>query len=351
MQGHDKTEPAVSNKPGQKTRWWFRWLLAAYGSFYVGLGLVVWLFGDRTWFGTVLLYAPRYHLVWPLLVPLVLIWFTRTWQRVVAIGIVLYGLFTVCGVCLPWESAGRSYFRDIRVLTLNANHFPTGTERFEQLVRDVNPDIVCLQWDGSIRPVQWPPEWSAHQSGELMIASRYPFTPTEIVHRRPNGKWPRIIAVFGTAHTPEGDLHFGTAHLMSPRLGLSGMLNSRTVLNLGKRKLITEEIKQRDNDSRNVAEAAARQGDELIMAADFNLPVESSIFRRHWGHWRDAFSRSGLGFGNTCFIRQGPLTLGARIDHVLYSSQWRCTKCWVGPDVGSDHLPLIADLQRVAGPR
>jgi hypothetical protein len=33
-----------------------------------------------------------------------------------------------------------------------------------------------------------------------------------------------------------------------------------------------------------------------------------------------------------------------RIDHVLATPEFTFTKCWVGPDVGSDHLPLLAEV-------
>ena len=35
----------------------------------------------------------------------------------------------------------------------------------------------------------------------------------------------------------------------------------------------------------------------------------------------------------------------ARIDHILVGPGWRPHRCWVGPALRSDHLPLIADLR------
>ena len=37
-------------------------------------------------------------------------------------------------------------------------------------------------------------------------------------------------------------------------------------------------------------------------------------------------------------------TAAVRIDHILAGPGWRCGRCWVGPDVGSPHRPLLADL-------
>jgi endonuclease/exonuclease/phosphatase (EEP) superfamily protein YafD len=35
---------------------------------------------------------------------------------------------------------------------------------------------------------------------------------------------------------------------------------------------------------------------------------------------------------------------GVRIDHILAGHGWRCRRCWVGPNIGSAHRPVIADL-------
>lgn len=85
----------------------------------------------------------------------------------------------------------------------------------------------------------------------------------------------------------------------------------------------------------------ARQG-PLIVAGDFNLTPWSEYFR-------DALEQSGLhdaaiGFG---LARSWPsqfAPVGIRIDHCWLSPQWRSVSAEIGPSLGSDHLPLIADL-------
>jgi endonuclease/exonuclease/phosphatase (EEP) superfamily protein YafD len=78
---------------------------------------------------------------------------------------------------------------------------------------------------------------------------------------------------------------------------------------------------------------------------DFNLPVDSSIYGQVWNHYHDAFSQGGWGWGYTKWTSW----YGIRIDHILYEKAWACTKCWVGPNIGSDHLPLVADLVFTGG--
>ena len=79
-----------------------------------------------------------------------------------------------------------------------------------------------------------------------------------------------------------------------------------------------------------------------ILAGDFNMPVESRIYREFWGDFRDAFSAAGNGWGETKLTSW----YGTRIDHVLYSPPWVCRRVSVGPPMGSDHCPLVADLAR-----
>ena len=51
---------------------------------------------------------------------------------------------------------------------------------------------------------------------------------------------------------------------------------------------------------------------------------------------------AGLEFGYTEWPRMHEMRFGIRIDHVLCTSDWRLRQCWLGPDIGCDHLPLIA---------
>jgi vancomycin resistance protein VanJ len=79
------------------------------------------------------------------------------------------------------------------------------------------------------------------------------------------------------------------------------------------------------------------------VAGDFNMPVESSIYRAHWGDLKNAFSTRGLGWGGS----KKTSWHSVRIDHVVHNHSWRCIHAAVGPDVGSDHRPVFAVLERV----
>nr|WP_298716626.1 endonuclease/exonuclease/phosphatase family protein [uncultured Steroidobacter sp.] len=90
-----------------------------------------------------------------------------------------------------------------------------------------------------------------------------------------------------------------------------------------------------------VAFSKAQRG-PLLVAGDFNLTPWSEYFS-------DALEQSGLhdaalGFG---LARSWPAQfapVGIRIDHCLLSRHWRSRGTSVGPALGSDHLPVVADV-------
>lgn len=59
---------------------------------------------------------------------------------------------------------------------------------------------------------------------------------------------------------------------------------------------------------------------------------------------RLAFSAMGFGIGNTTYVDKGGIKWGSRIDHILTRGRWHASRCWVGPDIGSDHRPVLADI-------
>jgi vancomycin resistance protein VanJ len=94
-----------------------------------------------------------------------------------------------------------------------------------------------------------------------------------------------------------------------------------------------------------VAAEAARAAGPVLLVGDFNTPPESAIFRRVWAGYADAFSDAGWGWGYTFWTRLAAV----RIDHVLVGRGGRATSCRVGPDVGSPHRPVVADVAWPAG--
>ncbi|MET0533810.1 MAG: endonuclease/exonuclease/phosphatase family protein [Steroidobacter sp.] len=99
----------------------------------------------------------------------------------------------------------------------------------------------------------------------------------------------------------------------------------------------------RNEELAGVIAFSKAQQEPLIVAGDFNLTPWSEYFS-------DALEESGLrdsarGFG---LARSWPAQfapLGIRIDHCLVSRHWSSVRVEPGPSLGSDHLPIVADLR------
>jgi endonuclease/exonuclease/phosphatase (EEP) superfamily protein YafD len=92
------------------------------------------------------------------------------------------------------------------------------------------------------------------------------------------------------------------------------------------------------------AQWAADRTDAYLVAGDFNATPWSWPFRRllDLGELRN----SQVGFGlQPTFSSQSNLLLRVPIDHLVHSGALEVTDRRLGPPLGSDHFPLLVDLQ------
>ncbi|HLH25542.1 MAG TPA: endonuclease/exonuclease/phosphatase family protein [Chloroflexota bacterium] len=97
-----------------------------------------------------------------------------------------------------------------------------------------------------------------------------------------------------------------------------------------------------------VARLQATDGPRLL-TGDFNETEWSYPYERLHSVLGDSFREAGAGFGHTypSHLRWGGWTLSVplvRIDYVFHSPELVALHAAVGPDGGSDHLPVVADL-------
>jgi endonuclease/exonuclease/phosphatase family metal-dependent hydrolase len=79
----------------------------------------------------------------------------------------------------------------------------------------------------------------------------------------------------------------------------------------------------------------------MVVGGDFNMPSDDSTMAALRANFRFAFEDAGWGYGYT---RPARLPW-VRIDHILAGPEWYAVACRVGPDFGSDHLPVFAELE------
>jgi endonuclease/exonuclease/phosphatase (EEP) superfamily protein YafD len=138
--------------------------------------------------------------------------------------------------------------------------------------------------------------------------------------------------------TPSGDVQVTNLHLETPRKGFEGL----DVFDIDQLRDNTE-LRDIESDlaRRWVDQGVAKRPVPVVVAGDFNTPVESRIFQAHWSDGlQDAFSRVGRGLGMTKYNGW----IRVRIDHVLAGPRWYLRRTEIGYDLGSDHRPLIVDL-------
>jgi vancomycin resistance protein VanJ len=319
----------------------------AYLGFVVALTLVIWCFGDRWWPATILLFSGRWVAAVPLclLLPAALVLRPRSVAPLVLAAIIVLG--PLMGWRIGWRrwlspSAGTTF----RVVSFNAEG---GAQIASDLLAHVHlwgADLVAFQECGEqlAAAVRAVPGWSHDEVNGLCLLSRFPIRARNVMNREALMAVRRDVAGIGGSgdvvrydvQFPDRLVHVTNVHLETPRKGLEGLLH-RSTFDVT-RLILNTQLRDLESDlARRHVDAG---GGPAIVLGDFNTPAESRIFQDHWGDLTDAFSTVGVGFGMTKYNGW----IRVRIDHVLTDRSLRPTRAVVGPDAGSDHLPLIVDL-------
>jgi vancomycin resistance protein VanJ len=305
--------------------------------------------GDRWWPATVLLFSPRWIVALPLIIllPMAIFFNRRQLISLVIAALVVFG--PLMGFCIPSGMAGSATSRPLRVLTCNIQNGDYSNVMLKYVIEEFNVDIVALQECPAEIKLKLTSDWNFVKDGELAVFSRYPLRMlSSIKALHPPHKWPRESLLQCIIQAPGGDIVFSTVHLPSPRYGLTSILDRHTFLNLSRRYLLEQETVNRQQTSQQVERLASAARLPVLVAGDFNMPPDSSIYRRYWNRYSNAFTNRGFGYGFTAHETIRGLEIGARLDHILAGEGLTPRRCRLGPDVGSDHLPLFAEIDRIA---
>jgi len=323
-------------------------LIAAVWLYLAGV-LALWLLfrfaGDDWWPATLLLFSPRwlYAAPWPILVLIAVLSRRRLLWPLAVAGIVLLG--PIAGFCLPWARVACPDGPALRVLSCNIQGREVNALRLMALIDDAKLDVVALQECSGHIQLDWPQDWNIRREGGLLVASRFPLGEKSISHRHhPPSRWPGVNALRCAVETPHGRVDVCCVHLRSPRSGLGQTLDRRTGVNPARREALIAGTRNRRLESEELVAWLGDSETPLIVLGDFNMPTDSAIYRDNWSRCANAFSTAGFGFGYTKLTPLGRVRYGLRIDHILTHSAVKPRRAWLGPDVGSDHLPLLAEL-------
>jgi endonuclease/exonuclease/phosphatase (EEP) superfamily protein YafD len=274
----------------------------------------------------------------------------------------LVGVVLLAGV-LFWQEFGHVFLPgpaiaapagpSLRVLTYNVLVTNKHAGALAELVRAEQPDVVVLQ--------------------ELSS----PFA--EDLTRRLGGDYPYRDLV-GVSATTDGAGTFSRLPLLDVagfRLSREGNPFQRVHLELDGREIVLYNVhlatpriqlrnppgpiprilsgfvaSTREQELRRLIDETAGVTQPLILAGDFNLAAGSRPYRSFPASWRDAYAERGWGFGHTFPTHYrlwwSKISISVpliRIDYVLSSPEitpLRARVAWID---GSDHLPLLAELQ------
>ncbi len=313
--------------------------------------------GEHWWLTGLLLYLPRIGLALPLPVIAVLLVLYRE-HRVLLTQVVAFLLviFPLMGFVLPFPTSKDHDAPTLRVLSYNVDSDRVGYNAIGAEVERQAADIVLLQeaaWndEGLLKRLSttYP---SVKTSTQFIAASKFPITSFEepeklaIHDENRSGRFVRI-----TLDTPEGNLVVYCVHPLSPRGGLYRIRGSGLRREIMSGRLFSGEradwlgsdAELRDLQVKTFTERAAKETDPVIIAGDTNLPALSPSLGRYLSGFQDGFREASWGFGYTY---PADRFLWMRLDRIFASSALRFVHFEVCPKGVSDHVCVLAELQR-----
>ena len=312
----------------------------AYAALVLACLILIRRVGESWWPVTVLVFLPRWLFLLPALA--LVLAAGRCWRRrlwVVQGATVLLILGPVMAPSLPVHRLRAADPRGLRlrIMTLNRGMAGLDAPRLIRLIERERIDVICFQ-EGRSDPAL-KDYWARGWSRTTFLASRLPIVggPDRRLLDDPDCPYPewrtRLERV--RIRAPSGvEFAVASVHLDTVRHGLM-MLRSGDAAGLERHSAWRgAELR------RVVAVLSADRSIPVLVGGDFNFPSDSPAFAPARRHFRVGFDEAGWGYGYTYPSRLPWI----RIDHILASPHWSVVRCWVGPDVGSDHFPLIAEV-------
>ena len=228
----------------------------------------------------------------------------------------------------------------LRIVTYNVQRWNVNAKEFSALLKIIQPDIVAVQECANPRWLKIPAQWHVIRSKSSIVVSRFP-----IFESKTKNRGHEASGLYCIIDTPKGPIGFCCVDLLTPRKALRGILDSQRIFDFDYVDSAQYKVHQRWIESETLFKWLKGFGDEKIIAGDFNLSTDSTIYRKYWSNYQNAFSKTGFGYGHTKKTTINIFKYKSRIDHILSTPQFKPVRTWIGPDFGSDHLPLIAEFE------
>jgi endonuclease/exonuclease/phosphatase (EEP) superfamily protein YafD len=301
--------------------------------------------GDHWWPATLLLFGPRWALGLPLLLFIPLALFRKRsllLPLALSLGIFLWPLL---GWNMVFGSSEDSLGPAVRVLSCNTKSGSIDRDALAALITDLNVDVVSLQELPRWFALPILEGWHMWRKAGVAIYSKYPLEPGEEVWAaHPPHLNKRLSGLSAVVDAPQGRFLFCAVHLPSARYGLQNVISRETAVDPTKAAMLEGETSGREQVSMRVASLAGASSLPVVFAGDFNMPRQSRIFRNAWGRFHDVFKETAVGYGWTFHDQYKGIPVPLSIDHVVTGNGAIPLDFAVGPDIYSDHRPIIADV-------
>jgi endonuclease/exonuclease/phosphatase (EEP) superfamily protein YafD len=269
--------------------------------------------------------------------------FRPRWFGLAGLPLLALNLWLLLPYYAFWQAAAASTGNEpsLRLMTLNLHANNTRADLVVQAIEAEDPDLVVL--------IEVTPEWWRALTAELQ--QRYPYHASE----RDAGVFG--IALFSRLPFASHDIyHFGTygrpaiaAQICPPSAQSGTVPECLHLLAIHPDPPITRSMAQsRDAQFEEVGEYLRDvKMPQRIVMGDMNATPWSPVLRNFMD--QNALQDSALGRGVHSTWFSHSLLFGIPIDHILHSDGVGILDRRVGPDVGSDHFPLTADIALAPG--
>jgi endonuclease/exonuclease/phosphatase family metal-dependent hydrolase len=310
------------------------------------LALVTWA-GDLWWPATLLEFTPGLAWLAPLAVLAAWNLRARRWPIAAAhLAIALVILGPLMGLRLPLGRllAAKPEGTAVRVMTFNRGADRFDPARLMEYLRRERIDVLCFQEPGNPPyPEITDPGLRAffdegwYHNPSWTILSRFPLEEEKepVIGELPAAEfWPGRVDRAVVVHPSGREFRVACVHLPTIRFGLR-------MLRAGQFDQADAFLAWRRRQAEALVATGLTESDlPALVAGDFNAPFSSPMFDRIRGVLHEGFESAGLGY---------PYTRPASwpwigIDYVLATPEWAFRSCWVGPDLGSDHRPVVAEV-------
>ncbi|MBZ0284781.1 MAG: endonuclease/exonuclease/phosphatase family protein [Anaerolineae bacterium] len=324
-----------------------------YGLFIIVFLLLRLVISDRFWLiGGISNFT--FYCFLPL-IPLVLLTIPARakWGLLTTVPLLIVGMLLFGSYFLP-KNVPPPTGQTIKVLTLNIYRNNNTLLETQNYMRGIKADFVLLQEmpERQVLPLLYGmSDFYPYQSSRAgvdatssnILLSRYPILTVEDL-QQPNDTHTqqRYIVLYEGQQIALYNIDLALP-VGTPRLSLIGGIVGDFAFGY--------EDSQRNAEIRRLITRIQQQPLPFIVAGDFAMTDQTTIYREVTNVMRDSFREVGTGLGGSWPVGEVEGLLPKfippllRVDYIWHSDHFRAIEASLGDKIGSDHLPLYATLE------